>query len=75
MTRGGTRKGAGRPKGSCKPKNELAKRYTFRLYNWQVPIVRDFIKKLKSIKLLQSYKQKLTYIAIIPEKDSDKKKG
>ena len=75
MVRGGKRTGAGRPKGTCKPESELAKRYTFRLYNWQVPIVRDFIKQLKSIKLLQSDKQKLTYIAIIPEKDSDKKKG
>lgn len=47
MTRGGKRLGAGRPK---KAPEELAKRYTFRLYNWQVPIVKEFIKKLKERK-------------------------
>lgn len=44
MTRGGTRKGAGRP---SKPEAEQAKRYTFRLYQWEVEKVRNFIKSLR----------------------------
>ena len=47
MTRGGTRKGAGRP---SKPEAEQAKRYTFRLYQWEVKTVRNFIKSLRSKK-------------------------
>lgn len=47
MTRGGKRLGAGRP---AKPKNEQAKRYTFRLYEWEVEDVRNFIKELRNKK-------------------------
>lgn len=47
MTRGGTRKGAGRP---TKPEAEQAKRYTFRLYQWEVEKVREFIKSLRNKK-------------------------
>lgn len=47
MTRGGKRQGAGRPK---KPEAEQAKRYTFRLYNWEVETVRNFIKSLRNKK-------------------------
>jgi len=47
MTRGGKRVGAGRPK---KPESEQAKRYTFRLYNWEVEKVRDYIKSLRTKK-------------------------
>ena len=45
MTRGGTRKGAGRP---SKPEEQQAKRYTFRLYQWEVETVREFIKSLRN---------------------------
>ena len=44
MTRGGKRKGAGRP---CKPIEQQAKRYTFRLYQWEVETVRNYIKSLR----------------------------
>lgn len=47
MTRGGKRLGAGRP---AKPKNEQAKRYTFRLYEWEVEDVKNFIKELRNKK-------------------------
>ena len=47
MTRGGKRLGAGRP---AKHKNEQAKRYTFRLYEWEVEDVRNFIKELRNKK-------------------------
>ena len=43
MTRGGKRTGAGRP---TKPIEEQAKRYTFRLYKEEVPIVRAIIKQM-----------------------------
>ena len=45
MTRGGKRTGAGRPK---KLPEEQAKRYTFRLYKWEVETVRNFIKSLRN---------------------------
>jgi len=48
MTRGGPRAGAGRPKGTTKPEDQKAKRYTFRLYRWEVETVRNFIKSLRS---------------------------
>ncbi len=44
MTRGGKREGSGRPE---KPESEQAKRYTFRLYQWEVERVREFIKSLR----------------------------
>ena len=44
MTRGGKRTGAGRP---TKPEELQAKRYTFRLYKWEVEKVREFIKSLR----------------------------
>ncbi len=44
MTRGGKREGSGRPK---KLESEKAKRYTFRLYLWEVEKVREFIKSLR----------------------------
>lgn len=47
MTRGGKRQGSGRPK---KPESERAKRYTFRLYQWEVEKVREFIKSLRNKK-------------------------
>lgn len=47
MTRGGSRQGAGRP---TKPEAEQAKRYTFRLYQWEVEKVREFIKSLRNKK-------------------------
>ena len=46
MTRGGHRAGAGRPKGSTKPQEQLAKRYTFRLYEDEVPYIKGIIKRL-----------------------------
>lgn len=48
MTRGGKREGAGRPKGSGKPEEEKTKKYSFRLYIWEVEKVREFIKKLRA---------------------------
>lgn len=47
MTRGGKRQGSGRPR---KPESEQAKRYTFRLYLWEVERVREFIKSLRTKK-------------------------
>lgn len=47
MTRGGKREGAGRPIGTTKPEEEKTKRYTFRLYIWEVEKVREFIKSLR----------------------------
>ena len=43
MTRGGHRTGAGRPK---KPKEEQAKQVTFRLYQEEIPVIREQIKKM-----------------------------
>ena len=51
MTRGGKREGAGRP---AKPETEQAKRYTFRLYDWEVEDVREYIKKLRANKTKNS---------------------
>jgi len=48
MTRGGKREGAGRPFGSIKPEALKAKRYTFRLYQWEVEKVRNYIKSLRT---------------------------
>ncbi len=48
MTRGGKREGAGRPKGTTKPEEEKTKKYSFRLYIWEVQKVRDFIKSLRA---------------------------
>lgn len=45
--RGGYRTGAGRPP---KPDTEKAKRYTFRLYDWEVEKIRNYIKSLRSNK-------------------------
>ena len=47
MTRGGKREGAGRPKGSGKPEDQIAKTYSFRLYLWEVNKVKEFIKSLR----------------------------
>lgn len=44
MTRGGKRIGAGRPSVADSLK---AKNYTFKLYQWEIPVVKDFIKKLR----------------------------
>ena len=51
--RGGKREGAGRPKGSkgtTKPEHLKAHRKTFRLYDWEVEPVRQFIKSLRQKK-------------------------
>lgn len=50
MTRGGHRAGAGRP---SKPDNEKAKRYTFRLYEDEVPYIKGIIKRLHEQKRKQ----------------------
>lgn len=47
MTRGGKREGAGRPQ---KPDAEKTKRYTFRLYQWEVEKIRNYIKSLRNKK-------------------------
>lgn len=44
---GGKRTGAGRPKGTTKPPEQKTKSYTFRLYQWEVQTVRDFVKWLR----------------------------
>lgn len=43
--RGGKREGAGRP---SKPEELKAKRVNLRLYQWEIPIVKEFIKKLRN---------------------------
>lgn len=45
MTRGGKREGSGRPK---KPEEQKTKKYSFRLYVWEVEKVREFIKSLRA---------------------------
>ena len=47
MTRGGERKGAGRPP---VPDDKKAKNTTFKLYPWEVEKVRQFIKILRENK-------------------------
>lgn len=47
MTRGGKRQGAGRPKGTCKSADQKAKNHTFKLYDWEVSPVKDYIKSLR----------------------------
>lgn len=47
MSRGGNREGAGRPP---KPDEEKTKKYTFRLYLWEVEKVRNYIKSLRNKK-------------------------
>jgi len=44
-THGGKRPGAGR---KPLPEDKKAKRYTFRLYLWEVEKVREFIKTLRN---------------------------
>lgn len=44
MTRGGKRDGAGRP---TVPDEKKAKNRTFKLYDWEVEKVREFIKELR----------------------------
>jgi hypothetical protein len=44
MVRGGRRIGAGRPSVDDSLK---AKNCTFKLYQWEIPVVKDFIKKLR----------------------------
>ena len=44
MTRGGKRKGAGRPP---KPKELKAKNVTFKLYLWEIEKVKEFIKNIR----------------------------
>lgn len=43
MTRGGKREGAGRP-----PKAEKTRNRTFRLYEWEIEKVKEFIKQLRA---------------------------
>lgn len=45
MTRGGKREGAGRP---FLPEEKRAKNRTFKLYDWEVEKVKEFIKSLRS---------------------------
>lgn len=45
MTRGGKREGAGRP---FVPEEKKAKMKSFRLYDWEVEKVKEFIKSLRS---------------------------
>ena len=47
MTRGGKRQGAGRPP---VPEDKKAKNVTFKLYDWEVEKVRQFIKVLRQNK-------------------------
>ena len=47
MTRGGKRQGAGRP---IVPQDKKAKNVTFKLYDWEVEKVRQFIKVLRQNK-------------------------
>ena len=47
MTRGGKRKGAGRPP---VPEYKKAKNTTFKLYSWEVEKVRQYIKIIRKIK-------------------------
>jgi hypothetical protein len=49
-TRGGKRTGAGRPKGSNKPKEELKKMYSFRLSKSEEIKVRQLLTKMRSRK-------------------------
>ena len=44
MTRGGKRQGAGRP---SVPEDKKAKNRTFKLYDWEVEKVRQYIKLLR----------------------------
>lgn len=44
MPRGGKRKGAGRPP---VPEEKKAKNRTFKLYDWEVDKVKQFIKELR----------------------------
>ncbi len=63
MTRGGKREGAGRPK---KPESEQAKRYTFRLYQWEVEKVREFIKSLRTkIKVTKSDRDEVIELCML----------
>lgn len=45
MTRGGKREGAGRP---SVPDELKAKRYTLRLYSWEIEPVKNFVKMLRN---------------------------
>lgn len=47
MTRGGKRPGTGRPP---VPEDKKAKNRTFKLYDWEVEKVREFIKKIREIR-------------------------
>ena len=47
MSRGGKRKGAGRPP---VPDDKKAKNTTFKLYSWEVEKVRQYIKTIRKIK-------------------------
>lgn len=44
MTRGGKKQGAGRP---TKPEDKKAKNRTFKLYDWEVEKVKQYIKVLR----------------------------
>lgn len=44
MTRGGKREGAGRPPA---PNSKKTKNRTFKLYDWEVEKVKEFIKQLR----------------------------
>ena len=46
--RGGARTGAGR---KPVPESRKAKNYTFKLYEWEIQIIKDFIKKIRNNKL------------------------
>jgi hypothetical protein len=46
--RGGKREGAGRPKGSCKPKDQLKKMYSFRLSKAEEQAVRELLKQMRN---------------------------
>lgn len=51
MSRGGKREGAGRPRIS---ENKKQKKYTFALYLWEVEKVRQFIKTIRRVQILQN---------------------
>lgn len=55
MTRGGRREGSGR---KPVPEDKKAKNTTFKLYDWEVEKVKEFIKQLRENKEVINYGRK-----------------
>lgn len=51
MTRGGKRPGSGRP---IKPPDLKAKNVTFKLYDWEVEKVRNYIKVIRKNNIIEN---------------------